>query len=188
MQYIPTFSESEQKTRKQWRIAFMSLLGFNLLYTLFTSNQIPSDLFNPILTSIGAVSFLLLSYWVQNYCIYKKHGTGWVTFFLISIPFSCALSLYPLLAHSEISTKLPSPLLQTLSMIFSLAFCIPCYQMRKVNKRIQLEKRQFPKEKSRYKARLLSCLIIALPIIYGASFGYFLIKTTAAKQEQGIAH
>ncbi len=136
-------SEKEKKTRKQWLIYFLALFVYQVIYLKIISSTIGIIFLHPAKVFLIQASTLLLLSIIQYYCIYVKYGTGWLTFLLFSIPIGLVLSIATLI-FSPPSPLTPPLTPQILSMLFSLGYLIPCYRLRKVNQRIQHEKKQNP--------------------------------------------
>lgn len=149
MNYIPTFSETDQKTRALWKKSFTALLGLTALNCLiyFPHCVFPPEFQKVFLPSLFAA--MIVVYSLQYYCIYKKHGTRWLTFLLVFSPISVAYSVFLGMFGPKNPLTDPPIAMQVISYIASLLFLIPCYQMRKVNRRIQLEKKEFLKNNAK---------------------------------------
>lgn len=133
------FSEEEQKIRSQWRISFFIITIFTILS--FTYQYLSGMIPLPVSMIIFQIAFLFLMLGVQYFFIYRKHGTRWLTFILITTPITNALSIYAYTTpFAKSNSMLPLPIF-LLSTILALLYLIPCYRLRKVNQRVQQEKK-----------------------------------------------
>jgi len=137
MEKTPVLDERETKIRKQWLQFFIPLTIFNCLYILYVgdhpTSQFPS--YWKYLTMGTAILFIA----IQFYFIYMKYGTKWLTYILIVNPLSNAYAIYYMIKNPIFNVN---PLLQTIALVLSTLYLIPCYRLRKVNKRIQTERKQ----------------------------------------------
>lgn len=88
----------EEKVRKQWLISFFLFIGMTFVSIFFegfgvgafngffeNTNLDFSD-FSVISSLIFSCLNLLLWGWITYYCAYKKRGTGWLMWIMITLP------------------------------------------------------------------------------------------------------
>lgn len=139
MKAIPNLSEKEQKVRSLWLRAFLSLASFNILNLYLTIFQNPSIAWGSFASTAVLIltSFIVFAmYGIQYHFIYRKYGTGWLTFYLFAIPFGCALSFYVFITRGF--APYPPMIFQILSILLPIAFLVPSYCLRRIYRRALL--------------------------------------------------
>lgn len=141
MNDMPVFTQEDQKIRTRWLFFFVSLIMitiFNQLY-FFLHSSFRASL--PLAAFIAGLIGGFVMFGIQYYCIYKKHGTRWLTFIILSTPIANGYSLYTYVTSRYGMEATPLPII-IIATTFTFIYLIPCYQLRKVNKRIQLERKE----------------------------------------------
>lgn len=139
MTHKPILTESEQKTRKQWLVIFYVILIYNTLYQFYIMNFYSDPNSFPLVSIVISFAIIVLFAVIQYHCIYRKYGTRWLTFFLYSIPIGAALSIAILYFRPAGLVKNPPILFQIIPILLAIVYWVPCYKLRKINKRIQRE-------------------------------------------------
>ncbi|NGX48071.1 MAG: hypothetical protein K1000chlam3_01459 [Chlamydiae bacterium] len=135
-------NENDIKTRKQWLIVWILCNLISFVAMTFPAISSNSPAMPPLIRyiSIGSSLFALGICAIISYrCIYKKPGTKFLTFVLISSMFSLVSTpIYFLIGKMPPVEHFPhyrSYLIA--SQLMSVLWLIACWRMRKTNKRLQ---------------------------------------------------
>lgn len=76
--------------RKQWLFSYWAHIFAGILNSLV---YFLSDSQQDKILSVVTTTFLILWGWITYHCAYRKRGTAWLKFLLISMPFSMVKSI-----------------------------------------------------------------------------------------------
>jgi len=125
---------NEEKIRKRWLITTI-ILAFSpffllsihcVLYAFISANY--QGIANCFILTFLRLIWDLIAFWVLWHCAYKKHGTAWLTFII------CGTWLSSDIFFSFKSIKI----IGILVFLFKIWWIYQCYQLRKVNIKIQV--------------------------------------------------
>ena len=126
---IDTLKESQ--VRKNWMISFVLMNFFAAIFSFFTFFN--TGYFNLITSIILPIPILIPSIWITYYCAYKKRGSAWLLYLIISLPISLfSMGLKELVQPSFIW----SAWMKIFSIIYlasQIYFWITSIKLRKVN-------------------------------------------------------
>ena len=132
--------QKEIKNRKQWLIATIVCWGSYPLLALFFLAKLPQKppLYNGgWIQPVTYVLFNVTLFWVIWHCAYKKPGTKLLMFWLITGPIQVLLSS---LNFFEKSWNVWNKVGLILNLSFFIWWYIQSIKLRKINKKIQIQK------------------------------------------------
>ncbi len=121
----------EEKARKRWLTAFILMTIFSALLSFHLFQQ--SALMSLTSSIVCAILAMIPAAFVNYYCAYKKRGTAWLLYLIISTPFNL-LFLIGKELHSPTLHWSPLVTLGTiLYLTTQIYFWVESIRLRKVN-------------------------------------------------------
>jgi hypothetical protein len=144
MESIYELTLKEKKVRKDWLLisvysVFLAFV-FSLFSALFPQNEEAAKYGFYVLLAEGIFSLIFL--WIGWHCVYKKHGTKWLTCCLILGPLSIARSIPMMINHwAEASFNMVVIGIFLFLTAIYVWWYILSIQLRRINKKIQAQKK-----------------------------------------------
>lgn len=139
MNIFSFLTEKELLARKRWLVLFFIQTFILPILSVCSSLQEPH--LSPLVAKIAILIYivgLFLSAYLIYHCAYKKHGTKFLTIWLVATPLSTAF-FFPAMLKEYTST--PSLIWIAFSNLFYVYYYFACLNLRKINKKIQFQKR-----------------------------------------------
>lgn len=150
---LSVLSTSEQRTRKQWKIFFLTFISFCgicwLIGTIMSVVLSPEELKQDMIRKAGestadAVLFYLAPAYIFYRCAYQKGGLRFLTFQLCITPPFVIFVAGMLLFQPSILFKM----LGIALLLIHSAFYLLCWKLRKINKKLR-DNGVYPEEYTR---------------------------------------